>query len=156
MQRTPAVRPHPGVRSLPPGVRGGLLHDPVRHLPGLAARGVCRGTLHYFIPSQFPLLITFLAPPNHHIQVDELQASDIDKYHCPKCEPLCGPSIMQKETNWHRNDPHDPQVRVPNRQVETDNQTLLSSRPPTNLCRWEPSSLWKNSAEGGSSPTTSI
>ena len=43
-------------------------------------------------------------------QVDELQAADIDKYHCPKCEPLCGPSVMQKETNWHRNDPHDPQA----------------------------------------------
>ena len=44
------------------------------------------------------------------LQVDELQAADIDKYHCPKCEPLCGPSVMQKETNWHRNDPHDPQA----------------------------------------------
>ena len=42
--------------------------------------------------------------------MDELQAADIDKYHCPKCEPLCGPSVMQKETNCHRNDPHDPQA----------------------------------------------
>lgn len=46
------------------------------------------------------------------VRVDELQAADIDKYHCPKCEPLCGPSIMQKETNWHRHDSHDPMATM--------------------------------------------
>merc|ERR1719354_393152 len=36
------------------------------------------------------------------VRLDEIQAADVDKYHCPKCTPLCGPSIMKKETNWHR------------------------------------------------------
>ena len=35
-------------------------------------------------------------------RLDELQAADIDKYHCPKCTPMCGPSIMKVETNSHR------------------------------------------------------
>lgn len=42
------------------------------------------------------------------VQIDELAAADIDKYHCPKCEPLCGPSILRQETNWHRHDRSDP------------------------------------------------
>ena len=34
------------------------------------------------------------------IQVDELQAADIDKYHCPACVPLGGPSILKMETKY--------------------------------------------------------
>lgn len=26
----------------------------------------------------------------------------VDKYHCPRCELMCGPSIMKPKTNDHR------------------------------------------------------
>ena len=29
----------------------------------------------------------------------------VDKYHCLRCESLCGPSIMKPKTNEHRNNP---------------------------------------------------
>jgi hypothetical protein len=32
------------------------------------------------------------------VGVAETQARTIDKYHCPKCSPICGPSIDKKET----------------------------------------------------------
>ncbi|XP_037090900.1 histone lysine demethylase PHF8-like [Pollicipes pollicipes] len=35
----------------------------------------------------------------------EHQSVDIDKYHCPRCELMCGPSICK--TNWHRHDPYE-------------------------------------------------
>jgi len=53
------------------------------------------------------------------IKVDEVTASDIDKYHCPRCEPMCGPSIMKVETNWHRHDKCDPQATYKPLQVGT-------------------------------------
>ena len=66
------------------------------------------------------------------VRLDEIHANDIDKlvtttithftsntlrialyctlhrYHCPRCTPLCGPSILKAETNWHRHDRTDP------------------------------------------------
>ena len=44
---------------------------------------------------------------------------DIDKYHCPKCTPMCGPSIMKTETNWHRHDRTDPHATYKPLQVGT-------------------------------------
>ncbi|XP_076394487.1 histone lysine demethylase PHF8 isoform X5 [Megachile rotundata] len=29
---------------------------------------------------------------------------DLDKYHCPRCEAMCGPSLMKVRLNWHRHD----------------------------------------------------
>ena len=52
-------------------------------------------------------------------RLDEIQAADVDKYHCPKCTPLCGPSIMKKETNWHRHDRTDPEAPYKPLQVGT-------------------------------------
>ncbi|XP_037090902.1 lysine-specific demethylase 7B-like [Pollicipes pollicipes] len=37
----------------------------------------------------------------------EHQSVDIDKYHCPRCELMCGPSIYKQRTNWHRHDPYE-------------------------------------------------
>ena len=53
------------------------------------------------------------------VRLDELQAHDVDKYHCPKCTPLCGPSIMKTETNWHRHDRTDPHATYKPLQVGT-------------------------------------
>ncbi|XP_070161711.1 histone lysine demethylase PHF8 isoform X4 [Polyergus mexicanus] len=30
--------------------------------------------------------------------------TDLDKYHCPRCEAMCGPSLMKTRMNWHRHD----------------------------------------------------
>lgn len=32
----------------------------------------------------------------------------VEKYHCPRCEPLCGPSILKARTNSHRYDRSEP------------------------------------------------
>lgn len=53
------------------------------------------------------------------IKVDELEAADIDKYHCPRCAPMCGPSIYKTETNGHRHDKTDPYAIGKPRQVGT-------------------------------------
>jgi len=53
------------------------------------------------------------------VRLDELQAADIDKYHCPKCTPMCGPSIMKTETNSHRHDRTDPNATFKPLQVGT-------------------------------------
>ena len=53
------------------------------------------------------------------VRLDELQAADVDKYHCPKCTPMCGPSIMKTETNTHRHDRTDPHATYKPLQVGT-------------------------------------
>ncbi|KAI4489620.1 hypothetical protein M0802_010930 [Mischocyttarus mexicanus] len=38
------------------------------------------------------------------VSLKEYMSIDLDKYHCPKCEPMCGTSIMKPRLNWHRHD----------------------------------------------------
>ena len=38
------------------------------------------------------------------VKLGKISVKTIDKYHCPKCEPLCGPSILRPRTNEHRHD----------------------------------------------------
>ncbi|KAL0113587.1 hypothetical protein PUN28_012621 [Cardiocondyla obscurior] len=38
------------------------------------------------------------------VDLKEYVTIDLDKYHCPKCETTCGPSLMKVRTNWHRHD----------------------------------------------------
>lgn len=38
------------------------------------------------------------------VGLKEHQSRDIDKYHCPKCEKMFGPSIVKQRVNWHRHD----------------------------------------------------
>ncbi|XP_011162407.1 histone lysine demethylase PHF8 isoform X2 [Solenopsis invicta] len=38
------------------------------------------------------------------VDLKEYVTSDLDKYHCPRCETTCGPSLMKIRTNWHRHD----------------------------------------------------
>ena len=59
------------------------------------------------------------------VRLDELQAADIDKYHCPKCTPMCGPSIMKTETNSHRHDRTDPNATFKPLQVGTKESIQL-------------------------------
>ncbi|XP_043216778.1 lysine-specific demethylase 7B-like isoform X2 [Amphibalanus amphitrite] len=47
----------------------------------------------------------------------EHQSVDIDKYHCPRCELMCGPSIYKQRTNWHRLDPYE--ANAESRPVQT-------------------------------------
>ncbi|GAB6022990.1 Lysine-specific demethylase 7A, variant 2 [Chamberlinius hualienensis] len=42
------------------------------------------------------------------VGLHEHQSNDIEKYHCPKCEKMFGPSISKRRTNWHRQDYSDP------------------------------------------------
>ncbi|XP_053974344.1 histone lysine demethylase PHF8-like isoform X3 [Hylaeus volcanicus] len=38
------------------------------------------------------------------VSVKEYMSIDLDKYHCPRCEAMCGPSLMKARLNWHRHD----------------------------------------------------
>ncbi|XP_012280694.1 lysine-specific demethylase 7A isoform X2 [Orussus abietinus] len=38
------------------------------------------------------------------VAVKEYMSIDLDKYHCPRCETACGPSLMKARMNWHRHD----------------------------------------------------
>ncbi|XP_020290653.1 lysine-specific demethylase phf2-like isoform X2 [Pseudomyrmex gracilis] len=38
------------------------------------------------------------------VALKEYMAIDLDKYHCPRCETMCGPSLMKIRVNWHRHD----------------------------------------------------
>jgi lysine-specific demethylase PHF8 len=39
------------------------------------------------------------------VKLGRIGVLSIDKYHCPRCESLCGPSIMKPITNEHRHNP---------------------------------------------------
>lgn len=39
------------------------------------------------------------------VGVKEIIASDLDKYHCPACAQIHGPSKLKMRTNWHRHNP---------------------------------------------------
>ncbi|XP_072747307.1 histone lysine demethylase PHF8 isoform X1 [Anoplolepis gracilipes] len=38
------------------------------------------------------------------VALKEYMTTDLDKYHCPRCEAMCGPSLMKTRMNWHRHD----------------------------------------------------
>ncbi|XP_012221555.1 histone lysine demethylase PHF8-like isoform X3 [Linepithema humile] len=38
------------------------------------------------------------------VALKEYMTIDLDKYHCPRCEAMCGPSLMKARMNWHRHD----------------------------------------------------
>ncbi|XP_048586432.1 lysine-specific demethylase 7A isoform X2 [Nematostella vectensis] len=38
------------------------------------------------------------------VGIEEYQASDIERYHCPSCAELYGPLTLKKRRNWHRHD----------------------------------------------------
>ncbi|XP_032681112.1 lysine-specific demethylase 7A-like isoform X2 [Odontomachus brunneus] len=38
------------------------------------------------------------------VGIKEYMAIEFDKYHCPRCQAMYGPSIMKVRTNWHRHD----------------------------------------------------
>ncbi|XP_011348145.2 histone lysine demethylase PHF8 isoform X2 [Ooceraea biroi] len=38
------------------------------------------------------------------VNLKEYMTVDLDKYHCPQCEAMCGPSLMKVRMNWHRHD----------------------------------------------------
>ncbi|EGI57244.1 PREDICTED: lysine-specific demethylase phf2-like isoform X1 [Acromyrmex echinatior] len=38
------------------------------------------------------------------VNLKEYVTIDLDKYHCPRCEPMCGPSLLKIRTNYHRHD----------------------------------------------------
>ncbi|XP_076276879.1 histone lysine demethylase PHF8 isoform X2 [Lasioglossum baleicum] len=38
------------------------------------------------------------------VSVKEYMTIDLDKYHCSRCEAMCGPSLMKVKLNWHRHD----------------------------------------------------
>ncbi|CAL7937252.1 unnamed protein product [Xylocopa violacea] len=42
------------------------------------------------------------------VSVKEYMSIDLDKYHCPRCEAMCGPSLMKVRLNWHRHDYSEP------------------------------------------------
>ncbi|XP_028519939.1 lysine-specific demethylase 7A-like isoform X2 [Apis cerana] len=42
------------------------------------------------------------------VSIKEYMSIDLDKYHCPRCEAMCGPSIMKVRLNWHRHDYSEP------------------------------------------------
>ncbi len=39
------------------------------------------------------------------VQLSRIGVLSIDKYHCPRCESMCGPSIQKPRTNDHRHNP---------------------------------------------------
>ncbi|XP_066588907.1 histone lysine demethylase PHF8-like isoform X2 [Prorops nasuta] len=38
------------------------------------------------------------------VAIKEYMSVDLDKYHCPRCEAMCGPSVTKTRVNWHRHD----------------------------------------------------
>ncbi|XP_078048571.1 histone lysine demethylase PHF8 isoform X1 [Augochlora pura] len=38
------------------------------------------------------------------VSIKEYMTIDLDKYHCSRCEAMCGPSLMKIKSNWHRHD----------------------------------------------------
>ncbi|XP_046405533.1 histone lysine demethylase PHF8-like isoform X2 [Ischnura elegans] len=54
------------------------------------------------------------------IDLEEYMAVDLDKYHCPRCTPFCGPSVQKKRTNRHRNNIYE---------LNADNKPVQSGTP---------------------------
>ena len=36
------------------------------------------------------------------VKLGRVGVQSVDKYHCPRCESMCGPSVMKPKTNDHR------------------------------------------------------
>ena len=41
------------------------------------------------------------------VRIEEYQANDIERYHCPRCAPRHGPLTWKKQQNFHRHDYND-------------------------------------------------
>ena len=54
------------------------------------------------------------------VNLTPITASTVDKFHCPRCEPLCGPSLVRASTNAHRHDQTDPEAATKATQVGTE------------------------------------
>ncbi|RZF32794.1 hypothetical protein LSTR_LSTR011440 [Laodelphax striatellus] len=64
------------------------------------------------------------------VNVFEYVSHDYEKYHCPKCEPVHGQSIMKREYNWHRHDFFD--MNAEGKPIETGTPEFikeLKNRP---------------------------
>ncbi|KAL7644753.1 UNVERIFIED_CONTAM: hypothetical protein RMT77_004566 [Armadillidium vulgare] len=57
------------------------------------------------------------------VGVREYQAVDIDRFHCPRCEPIHGPSVLKPRLNWHRHDYSE--VDAASRSVQTGTQVFI-------------------------------
>lgn len=53
------------------------------------------------------------------VKLSKVIVPTIEKFHCPKCKPLCGPSISKVVTNSHRYDPTDPEAKSKAVQIGT-------------------------------------
>ncbi|XP_058791434.1 lysine-specific demethylase phf2-like isoform X3 [Phymastichus coffea] len=59
---------------------------------------------HPFDPDQF-MIQCYLCRIWYHgqcVSIKEYMATEIDKFHCPRCVPIHNQSIMKVRTNWHR------------------------------------------------------
>jgi hypothetical protein len=54
------------------------------------------------------------------VRLTPTSAATVDKFHCPRCEPLCGPSLVRASTNAHRHDQTDPNAASKATQVGTE------------------------------------
>ena len=55
----------------------------------------------------------------HCVGIGSVGILAIDKYHCPRCAPMCGPSIFKLRTNTHRYDYTDPNAKNLAKQIGT-------------------------------------
>ena len=53
------------------------------------------------------------------VKLGRIGVQTVDKYHCPRCEPLCGPSVYKPKTNEHRHDPTEEDANEKPPQVGT-------------------------------------
>ena len=63
-----------------------------------------------------------------------LQAETLERYHCPKCDTLCGPSIMKSVTNTHRLNPTETDADAKPTQIGTE--TFIKDVLPEKWRHW--------------------
>ena len=56
------------------------------------------------------------------VKLGKVTVKTIDKYHCPTCESMCGPSIIRPRTNNHRHNPTEEDASGKPTQVNSDRQ----------------------------------
>ncbi|XP_033342204.2 histone lysine demethylase PHF8 isoform X2 [Megalopta genalis] len=54
------------------------------------------------------------------VSIKEYMTIDLDKYHCSRCEAMCGPSLMKVKLNWHRHDYTE---------IDADNKPVQTGTP---------------------------
>ena len=54
------------------------------------------------------------------VKLGKVTVKTIDKYHCPTCESMCGPSIIRPRTNNHRHDPTEEDANGKPTQVQLE------------------------------------